>query len=198
MNPQIILASASPRRRELLDQIAVSYIVQPANIDETPENVETAEDYVIRIAAEKSACCQKMAVSELPILAADTSVVIDGQILGKPEDEKHAIEMLQLLSEKKHYVYSAVSFRSAASSGKNTFHHQTLSVTEVNFRKIELKEIKAYWETAEPQGKAGAYAIQGLGSIFVESIKGSFSGVVGLPLFETVELLSKQGIKVIT
>lgn len=198
MNQQIILASASPRRRELLDQIAVSYIVQPADIDETPKNAEGAEDYVVRIAAEKSAACQKISISELPILAADTSVVIDGTILGKPEDERHAIEMLQLLSGKKHNVYSAVSFRSAARSGHNIFHHQALSITEVNFRKIQLKEIKAYWKTGEPQGKAGAYAIQGLGSVFVESIKGSFSGVVGLPLFETVELLSKQGVKVIT
>lgn len=198
MSPQIILASASPRRRELLDQIAVSYIVHPADIDETPKIAECAEDYVIRIAAEKSLACQKLIRPSLPILAADTSVVIDGNILGKPEDEQHAIEMMQLLSGKKHYVYSAVSFRSAQGFGEYVFHHQALSVTEVNFRDIDTMEMKAYWKTGEPQGKAGGYAIQGLGSIFVESIKGSFSGVVGLPLFETVELLSKQGIKIIT
>jgi len=198
MNPQIILASASPRRRELLEQIAVSYIVHPADIDETPKIAECAEDYVMRIAAEKSSACQKLLAPSLPILAADTSVVINGHILGKPEDQEHAIEMLQLLSGKKHYVYSAVSFRSAQSYGEQVFHHQALSVTEVNFRNIEMMEMKAYWKTGEPKGKAGSYAIQGIGSIFVESIKGSFSGVVGLPLFETVELLSKQGIKVIT
>jgi len=198
MTAQLVLASASPRRRELLDQIAVSYIVKPADIDETPKTAEIAEDYVIRIAAEKSAACQSRFDYKLPILAADTSVVIDGHILGKPENEGHAIEMLQQLSGNRHYVYSAVSFRSAEQQGDKVFHHQALSITEVNFRQIELKEIKAYWQTAEPQGKAGAYAIQGLGSVFVESIKGSFSGVVGLPLFETAELLSKQGIKVIT
>jgi len=198
MTEQLILASASPRRRELLDQIAVSYIVHPADIDETPKHTENAEDYVVRIAAEKSAACQGRLDLKLPILAADTSVVINGHILGKPENEAHAIEMLQLLSGHCHSVYSAVSFRSAEKSGDKAFHHQVLSVTDVNFRKIELKEIKAYWKTGEPQGKAGAYAIQGLGSVFVESIKGSFSGVVGLPLFETAELLSKQGIKIIT
>jgi len=198
MIEQLILASASPRRRELLDQMMVSYIVHPANIDETPKNAEIAEDYVIRIAAEKSAACQGLLDSKLPILAADTSVVINGLILGKPENEAHAIEMLQRLSGRCHTVYTAVSFRSAETSGDKVFHHQTLSVTEVNFRCIELTEIKAYWKTGEPDGKAGAYAIQGLGSVFVESIKGSFSGVVGLPLFETAELLSKQGIKIIT
>jgi len=198
MNEQLILASASPRRRELLDQIGVSYIVQAADIDETPKYKEIAEDYVVRIAAEKSAVSRSIIDSSLPILSADTSVVIDGYILGKPENEAHAIDMLQQLSGNKHFVYTAVSFRSAEQQGDKVFHHQALSMTEVNFRKIQLNEIKAYWQTTEPQGKAGAYAIQGLGSVFVESIKGSFSGVVGLPLFETAELLSKQGIKVIT
>jgi len=192
MNEQLILASASPRRRELLDQIAVSYIVNAVDIDETPKDAEIAQHYVIRVAAEKSAACLQLLSPTLPILAADTSVVIEGGILGKPENEAHAMQMLQKLSGKTHSVYSAVSVRGKAG------HHQALSITEVTFRKIEPTEIKAYWKTGEPQGKAGAYAIQGLGSIFVESIKGSFSGVVGLPLFETVELLSRQGIKVIT
>lgn len=198
MNKQIILASASPRRQELLDQIAVSYIVHPVDIDETPKQAETARQYVIRVAAEKSAACQGLPALPLPILASDTSVVIDGHILGKPENEAHAMEMLQQLSGNRHFVYSAVSFRSAEHSGDNVFHYEALSITEVNFRKIEPEQIKAYWQTGEPKGKAGAYAIQGLASVFVESIKGSFSGVVGLPLFETAELLSKQGIKVIT
>lgn len=192
MNEQLILASASPRRRELLDQIAVSYRVYAVDIDETPKDAEIAQHYVTRVAAEKSAACLALLKPELPILAADTSVVIDGDILGKPENEMHAIQMLQKLSGKRHSVYSAVSVRGQAG------HHQALSITEVLFRKIEPSEINAYWQTGEPQGKAGSYAIQGLGSIFVESIKGSFSGVVGLPIFETVELLSKQGIKVIT
>lgn len=191
MNEQIILASASPRRKELLDQINVNYIVYPVNIDETPKCAEVAKDYVIRVAAEKSAACIKIIKSSLPVLAADTSVVIDGLILGKPENETHAAEMLSQLSGKTHCVYSAVSLRTQEGS-----HYQALSMTKVSFKEITVKEIKAYWQTGEPEGKAGGYAIQGLASIFIKSIKGSFSGVVGLPLFETAELLSKQGITI--
>lgn len=193
MNEQLILASASPRRKELLDQIGVSYIVHPVDIDETPKAKEVALDYVSRVAAEKSAFCVSEVRRLLPVLAADTSVVIDGQILGKPKDREHAMAMLNQLSGKTHTVYSAVSLRV---QGKNK-HFQALSKTEVRFRKISSGEIQSYWDTGEPEGKAGAYAIQGLASIFVESIKGSFSGVVGLPLFETAALLSKQGIKII-
>lgn len=196
MKAQLILASASPRRKELLDQIGVSYSVKAVDIDETPFPDEIAEDYVIRVAAEKSAACSHTLNSDLPILAADTSVVIDGQILGKPENQAHATFMLKQLSGNTHIVYSAVSLRTSNLSMESQ-HFQALSKTEVKFRKIKDTEIQAYWQTGEPQGKAGAYAIQGLASIFVESIKGSFSGVVGLPLFETAELLSKQGIKVI-
>lgn len=196
MKEQIILASASPRRKELLDQIGVSYLVYPVDVDETPQFEEVPEEYVCRVAVEKSAACIKLVDSFLPILAADTSVVLDGQIMGKPENKEHAQSMLSQLSGKTHYVYSAVSFRT---NNKNTesIHKLILSKTEVRFRKIRSGEIQSYWETGEPQGKAGAYAIQGLASIFVESITGSFSGVVGLPLYETAELLSKQGIKVL-
>lgn len=197
MNEQLILASASPRRKELLDQIGVSYIIHPVDIDETPKDAETPLDYVTRVAAEKSAACIFETNSSLPVLAADTSVVIAGQILGKPESRSHAEIMLNQLSGKIHQVYSAVSFRTGVKEG-NSSHYQKLSVTEVTFRNILEQEIQAYWETGEPQGKAGAYAIQGLASIFVTSIKGSFSGVMGLPLFETAELLSKQGIHIIT
>ncbi len=193
MSEQLILASASPRRRELLDQIGVTYIVHPVDIDETPKDREAAKDYVSRVAAEKSAACVSEVTHFLPVLAADTSVVIDGQILGKPKNREHGMTMLNQLSGKTHSVYSAISFRSHC---KNK-HFQALSKTEVRFRNISPEEIQSYWDTGEPEGKAGAYAIQGLASVFVESIKGSFSGVVGLPLFETAELLSKQGIKII-
>ncbi|MCK5889100.1 MAG: septum formation inhibitor Maf [Methylococcales bacterium] len=190
MNPQLILASASPRRKELLDQIAVNCIIQPMDIDETPLPNEPAENYVIRIAHEKSQQCLNNNASNLPILAADTSVVINDIILGKPKNQDHAIEMLSLLSGKTHLVFSAISLRA------NGNHTQALSTTEVSFRKMSLKEIQSYYQTGEPQGKAGSYAIQGLGSIFVQSITGSFSGVMGLPLYETAELLSQQGIRV--
>ena len=193
MNEQLILASASPRRKELLDQIGVSYIVHPVDIDETPKDREVAMDYVVRVAAEKSAACVSELTHFLPVLAADTSVVLDGQIMGKPKNREHAMTMLNQLSGKTHRVYSAISLRSQCENK----HFQVLSMTEVRFRKISTEEIQSYWDTGEPEGKAGAYAIQGLASVFVESIKGSFSGVVGLPLFETAELLSKQGIKII-
>ncbi len=196
MNEQIILASASPRRRELLDQIGVTYIVCPVDIDETPYAEENAYEYVKRVAAEKSAACIKTVCSKLPVLAADTTVAIDRDILGKPKNKMHATEMLTRLSGKIHSVYSSVSIRRPESLDEQG-HFLIVSETEVKFRKITEQEIQSYWQTGEPQGKAGAYAIQGLASIFVESIKGSFSGVMGLPLFETAELLSKQGIKII-
>ncbi|MCF6252606.1 MAG: Maf family nucleotide pyrophosphatase [Methylococcaceae bacterium] len=197
MTKQLVLASASPRRKELLDQIGVSYTVYPVDIDETPKQSEIPQDYVFRVAAEKAAVCMLTLNSPLPVLAADTSVVIDGCILGKPENKEHAHAMLNKLSGNWHSVYSAVSLRCCAIN-EEIKHFQALSITEVKFRTIQPHEIQAYWETGEPLGKAGAYAIQGLASVFVESINGSFSGVVGLPLFETAELLSKQGIKVIT
>ncbi len=190
MDAQIILASSSPRRRELLTQLAVNYLVSPVDIDETPFKDEKPLDYVQRMAAEKSAACLKQDAPRLPILAADTSVVQDGHIMGKPKDKDDAARMLSRLSGNPHQVYSALSFR-----GKQ--HWQAVNITDVKFRNISAAEMATYWETGEPCDKAGGYAIQGLGSIFIESINGSFSGVMGLPLFETAEILQKQGIKVI-
>ncbi len=123
----------------------------------------------------------------LPILAADTAVVLDGNIMGKPVDKEDAISMLSRLSGRVHQVLTAVSLR-----GKE--HWEAVSITEVTFRTITETEMLAYWDSGEPVDKAGSYAIQGLGGIFVESINGSYSGVVGLPLFETAQLLAKQGI----
>jgi len=187
MTPQIVLASASPRRRDLLDQIHVRYSVKPADIDESPKTGETALAYVERIAAEKSAACCDLYGRQLPVLAADTSVVINHLILGKPVDFEAAHWMLTQLSGQTHEVYTSVSLR-----GRE--HWQATSITQVTFRPLDSQEIEAYWRTGEPLGKAGGYAIQGLGSAFVQSITGSFSGVMGLPLFETAQLLAKQGI----
>lgn len=190
MTAQIILASASPRRRELLDQINIRYQLNPVDLDETPFPREAPLDYVRRLAAEKSAACVAQLGDGLPVLAADTAVVLDELILGKPKDRDDAFAMLRLLSGKMHRVYSAVSLR-----GRE--HGQAVSITEVTFRTLMEGEISAYWHSGEPADKAGSYAIQGLGGVFVESITGSFSGVVGLPLFETAELLSRQGIRII-
>lgn len=189
MTAQIILASASPRRRELLDQIKVIYRVNPVDLDETPWPDEAPLDYVQRLAAEKSAVCIAQLGDGLPVLAADTVVVLDGLIMGKPKDRDDALAMLRQLSGKMHRVYSAISLR-----GRE--HGQAVSITEVTFRALTEDEIAAYWQSGEPVDKAGSYAIQGLGGMFVESISGSFSGVVGLPLFETAELLIRQGIAI--
>ena len=188
MSVQIILASASPRRKELLDQINVSYRVYPVDLDETPWPDEAPLDYVQRVAAEKSSACKAQLNTEIPVLAADTAVILGSVIMGKPKDKADAMAMLTQLSGKTHQVYSAISLR-----GRE--HGQAVSITEVTFRCLTEQEILDYWHSGEPADKAGSYAIQGRGGVFVESIKGSFSGVVGLPLFETAELLSKQGIE---
>ncbi|HEY8034070.1 MAG TPA: Maf family protein [Methylobacter sp.] len=188
MTVQIILASASPRRKELLDQIKVAYRVHPVDLDETPLPNESPLDYVQRLAAEKSAACVAQMGADLPVLAADTAVVLGDLIMGKPKDRDDALAMLRQLSGKMHRVYSAISLR-----GRE--HGQAVSITEVTFRPLTEREMEAYWQSGEPVDKAGSYAIQGLGGVFVASINGSFSGVVGLPLFETSKLLSRQGIE---
>ena len=188
MSAQIILASASPRRQELLDQIKVTYKVHPVDLDETPLPGESPLAYVRRLAAEKSAACKAQLNPNIPVLAADTAVIVGNVIMGKPKNQADALAMLTQLSGKTHQVYSAISLR-----GRE--HGQAVSITEVMFRRLTEQQILDYWHSGEPQDKAGSYAIQGRGAMFVAAIKGSFSGVVGLPLFETAELLSNQGIE---
>jgi len=191
MTEQIILASGSPSRRELLNQIGVTYRVHAVDIDETALPDEPPDVYGQRIAAEKSACCVKQFKSTLPVLAADTSVVLNGAIMGKPKDAADAEAMLMALSGRTHQVYTAVSLRNRCQ------HYEVLSVTDVCFKPLTKAEVRAYWHSGEPVDKAGAYAIQGLGSVFIQSLSGSYSGVMGLPLFETAALLQQQGIKII-
>ncbi|WP_133716656.1 Maf family protein [Methylocaldum gracile] len=190
-SPQIILASASPRRRELLDQLGIAYDVMPAAIHEHPQPNEPPEAYVQRVAAEKSLETWKSSGGRLPVLAADTEVVLDGNILGKPQDFEHASRMLSQLAGREHRVLSAVSLR------KGDRHWEALSVSSVSFRRMSQEEIEAYWATGEPRDKAGAYAIQGKGAVFIRHLSGSYSGVMGLPLFETAELLKCVGISVL-
>ncbi len=186
----IILASASPRRSELLKQINIAHSIKVADIDETPLPNEKPADYVLRVAHEKSLAIYQQGNQDSIILAADTSVVLDGEIMGKPDNLEHAIAMLSALSAKTHKVYSAVSIR-----GERT--QEVVCISEVTFRGLSEQEIINYWQTGEPADKAGAYAIQGLGSIFVQSIQGSFSGIMGLPLFETAQLLANEGIGIL-
>ena len=187
---KIVLASASPRRRELLAQIHITPLIHIADIDETPKTNESPQDYVQRLATEKvSACIQKYS-PQLPVLAADTAVVLEGKILGKPQDQHDAKAMLHALSGRTHRVFTAIALQ-----GKHA--HQALSVTQVTFKQLLEADIQAYCLSQEPYDKAGSYAIQGLGSIFIEHIEGSFSGVMGLPLFETAQLLRLEGIELL-
>ena len=183
--PSLVLASASPRRRELLTQLGVSFTVYPADIDETARRGEAPADYVHRMAVEKARCGFEQA--GITALGADTAVVIGDRILGKPADRADALYMLELLSGATHQVLSAVALADGAGV------RSRLSTTEVRFGEISAAARAAYWDTGEPADKAGAYAIQGLGAVFVAHISGSYSGVVGLPLYETAELLRAAG-----
>jgi len=184
----LILASASPRRRQLLGQLGIRHEARPTDVLEIPQTGESPERYVRRIAAEKSLAAQRLIDHEAPVLAADTEVVLDDDILGKPLDQAHAMAMLARLSGRTHRVLSAVSLRAG------NRHWEALSISEVSFRPLTLDEIAAYWMTGEPQGKAGAYAIQGLGALFIEHLSGSYTGVMGLPLRETGDLLRRIGL----
>lgn len=187
--PLIYLASASPRRSALLTQIGVSHEVRPVDIDESIASGETPASYVERLAAEKAdALWQRLErAARRPVLGADTSVALGADVMGKPRDERDAAEMLRRLSGRTHQVYTAVALRH--DDGCDT----RLSVSEVSFRELDDAEIAAYWRTGEPADKAGAYAVQGLGAVFIERIAGSFSGIMGLPVFETGQLLRAIG-----
>ena len=188
--PQIILASASPRRRELLQQIGIRARVQAVDIDESRYPDEPVLAFVQRLAKQKAQAGAKLMDNEagLPVLGSDTVVEADGVILGKPEDRHHAKMMLQMLSGRTHQVHTAVAL---------VYKDQLLidtSSSEVRFKALDDSEIAAYVETGEADDKAGSYAIQGIAAQFIENIDGSFSGVMGLPVFETVRLLKQCGI----
>jgi septum formation protein len=183
--PVLLLASASPRRRELLWQIGVSHRVAVADVDELPLADESPVDCVQRLALAKA---YHFVDSELPVLGADTEVVLDGELLGKPCDRSSALAMLARLSGRTHQVLTAVALVDRRGRAVR------LCASEVQFRELAAAECARYWETGEPCGKAGGYAIQGLGAVFVSSLRGSYSGVMGLPLFETATLLDASGV----
>ena len=185
---KIFLASASPRRAELLQQIGVDFDVLAVDIDESIQANESAEHYVQRLALEKAQAGYAAQVNIRPTLGSDTIVLIDNELLGKPENKQHAKQMLTSLSGRKHQVLTAVAMVDA----KN--HQCRISISDVYFRSLTADDIDAYWNTGEPCGKAGAYAIQGIGAQFIERLEGSYSGVMGLPLFETAQLLKTFGI----
>lgn len=202
-HPRIYLASQSPRRRELLKQIGVDFEVlllrtdprRKVDVDETPHDSEPPEDYVLRISQAKAhaglAALRFRNLPLSPVLAADTTVVVDGSILGKPADREEAVAMLRRLSGRGHRVLSAVAL---------AFDDRVevrLSETAVTFVPLSEERIRRYVFTSEPHDKAGAYGIQGHAGAFVQRIEGSYSGVVGLPLAETVELLQLAGYPVL-
>ncbi|WP_221797537.1 Maf family protein [Oceanobacter mangrovi] len=183
----MVLASASPRRRELLQQIGVPHRIQPADIDETPLAAEAPLDYVVRMALTKARVVAAE-VTDTAVLASDTSVIIDGRILGKPENPDHHRQMLQHLSGNTQQVLTAVALVSAAGES------HCVVCTDVTFRQLDDALIERYLATGEGNDKAGGYGIQGKGAVLVAAIHGSYSNVVGLPLAETAALLEQHGI----
>ena len=184
--PVLHLASASPRRRDILTAIGIKHTHAGVDIDESRHPGESPVAMVRRLAREKA----EAATSDLPVLGADTVVVLGDTVFGKPTSADDALSMLGALSGKVHRVMTAVAINQDGATAVD------MSDTEVRFRDIDPDEALAYWHSGEPAGKAGAYAIQGIGGVFVESIEGSYSGVVGLPVFETARLLATVGISV--
>ncbi|HPQ96503.1 MAG: septum formation inhibitor Maf [Thiothrix sp.] len=188
MGIQVMLASGSPRRRELLDQIGIRYRVQTADVDESAQAGETPEALVLRLARAKAQAVWDDTDRTLPVLGADTLGVVDGILLVKPDGFESARAMLKRMSGRMHEVLTAVAL--CSSQGTRV----RLNRSRVWFRELAEAEILAYWAQGEPRDKAGAYAVQGLGAVFVERLEGSYSGVMGLPLFETAQLLATAGI----
>jgi septum formation protein len=185
----IYLASQSPRRSALLQQIGVRHRIHPVDVDESVLPNETPRQYVERLAGLKAQTlwARLDERDRRPVLGADTAVALDEHILGKPRDEQDGLRMLRLLSGRTHQVYTAVALRCA--DGLATL----VNVSDVSFRALTDEECIAYWRSGEPADKAGSYAIQGLGAIFIERICGSYSGIVGLALHETAQLLQSVG-----
>ena len=184
------LASSSARRREILTTLGVSFTWAGVDIDETPLPHEPVVGIVRRLAVAKADAGR--AVRDTPVLGADTAVAVGDRIFGKPESMEDALAMLGALSGRIHQVVTAVAL--SCDQGVLT----ALSTTNVSFREIVADEARAYWQSGEPAGKAGAYAVQGIGGIFVRELSGSYTGVVGLPVFETVGLLRQAGIELLT
>lgn len=190
MSAQLYLASRSPRRQELLRQVGVRFEVVEADIDERRQPGQSPADYAVAMALAKARAGRDAArtAGSLPVLGADTDVVVDDEILGKPRGRDEALGMLARLAQRTHQVYSGV----AVVAGDRA--ETALSVTRVTFGAITPAQAAAYWDSGEPADKAGAYGIQGRGARFVREIHGSYSGVVGLPLYETLELLRRFGV----
>ena len=188
----IHLASSSPRRHEILTAMGLRFTAAGVDIDETRYEGEPVPDMVVRLAIAKAAAARENLDQSLPIIGADTAVVIGDQVLGKPGSQDEAVQMLASLSGRSHTVLTGVALDYAGMV------RTTTSLTEVRFREISPDEAQSYWQSGEPLDKAGAYAVQGIAGIFVEELSGSYSGVVGLPVFETAALLADAGLEVLS
>jgi len=188
----IHLASSSPRRHEILTAMGLRFTAAGVDIDETRYEGEPVADMVVRLAIAKAAAARENLDQSLPIIGADTAVVIGDQVLGKPGSQDEAAQMLASLSGRSHTVLTGVALDYAGVV------RTTTSLTEVRFREISPDEAQSYWQSGEPLDKAGAYAVQGVAGIFVEELSGSYSGVVGLPVFETAALLADAGLEVLS
>jgi septum formation protein len=193
--PIIYLASRSPRRAELLRQMGIGFEILPADVDESIAPGEWPDVYVKRLAAEKASAVaaqiKQNNLRRLPILAADTTVAVDGIILGKPQDDADAHAMLKSLSGRWHEVHTALAV------AFNGTIEVALSTTRVEMAQLENSQLEAYVASGEPRDKAGAYGIQGLAGSFIKRIEGSYSGVMGLPIYETAQLLESAGIRLL-
>lgn len=185
---RIRLASASPRRSQLLCQIGVAHDIRPVDLDESRRAGESPRDYVLRLAREK-ALAGITSGGAMPVLGADTTVAIRDEIFVKPQDQNDAVRMLAALSGRTHDVLTAVAL---ASDGRVD---TAISETRVTFRGLSDAECRSYWASGEPVDRAGAYAIQGLAAVFIARLEGSYTGVMGLPLFETAALLDAAGVR---
>ncbi len=187
----LYLASQSPRRAELLRQIGIKFDIIDGDVDETPVENESPAQTVARLSLQKALKGVQQLADMQPddwVLASDTLIEIDNQVIGKPESEAHCRQILELLSGKEHQVLSAIAL-----VGKQGDIHQATSYNKIKFRQIRPEEIAQYCQLEEPRDKAGAYAIQGHAAIFIENLQGSYSGVMGLPLYETAQILQKVG-----
>lgn len=198
--PQIFLASQSPRRRALIEQLGIHYQVLGVEVDENPQPGEAAVDFVARLALEKANAGWRMvAAHSIPVVGADTCIMLDQQIIGKPENPEQGIRLLKRYSGRAHQVVTGIAMVGPA-GGKHgavaeIVQHVRVNTSVVTFREITDEECEQYWQSGEPAGKAGGYAIQGKAAVFIKKLEGSYSGVMGLPLFEFAELTSLFGIK---
>lgn len=192
---RLILASASPRRAQLLTQLGFNCEICPQDIDETRHEAESPEQYVSRMAEEKAQSGRSLLLSQSGILiAADTVVSLDDAVLAKPELAEEAESYLLRLAKRTHEVRSAVCVLASADAGVVSTIGLAVSLSRVTFGEISRTEAQRYWRSGEPRGKAGGYAIQGIAAAFIRSIEGSYSGVMGLPLYETAALLKQAGL----